>query len=149
MLRRTRAYSHSSITLKVRKCKVQRVCVLHFQLAGWGGCGFFRKLYHCPPIRFAPKTALMLRLAFCTVLSDIPASAAAFTMSSLASSFPSASSSSISLSACSVLVALCHPRRTAARRRLYHIRLSTKSLFPGQGKRLWAFPPAQGKICRE
>ena len=32
----------------------------------------------------------MLRLAFCTVLSDIPASAAAFTMSSLASSFPSA-----------------------------------------------------------
>ncbi len=39
----------------------------------------------------------MLRLAFCTVLSDIPASAAAFTMSSLASSFPPASKSSISL----------------------------------------------------
>ena len=51
----------------------------------------------------------MLRLAFCTVLSDIPASAAAFTMSSLASSFPSASSSSISLSACSVLVAVLPP----------------------------------------
>ena len=51
----------------------------------------------------------MLRLAFCTVLSDIPASAAAFTMSSLASSFPSASRSSISLSACSVLVALLPP----------------------------------------
>ena len=46
MLRRTRAYSHSSITLKVRKCKVQRVCVLHFQLAGSGGCSFLMKLYH-------------------------------------------------------------------------------------------------------
>ena len=51
----------------------------------------------------------MLRLAFCTVLSDIPASAAAFTMSSLASSFPSASRSSISFSACSVLVAVFPP----------------------------------------
>ena len=51
----------------------------------------------------------MLRLAFCTVLSDIPASAAAFTMSSLASSFPSASRSSISLSACSVLVTVFPP----------------------------------------
>ena len=51
----------------------------------------------------------MLRLAFCTVLSDIPASAAAFTMSSLASSFPSASKSSISRSACSVLVAVFPP----------------------------------------
>ena len=85
----------------------------------------------------------MLRLAFCTVLSDIPASAAAFTMSSLASSFPSASRSSISRSACSVLVAVFPPRRTAARRQLYHIRLSTQSLFPGQGKRQRAFPPAQ------
>ena len=29
------------------------------------------------------------------------------------------------------------------------IRLSTKSPFPGQDKRQRAFPPAQGKICRE
>ena len=36
----------TQIIVKVRKCKAQRVCVLHFQLAGWGGCGFFRKLYH-------------------------------------------------------------------------------------------------------
>ena len=43
----------------------------------------------------------------------------------------------------------CRPRRIAVRRRLYHIRLSTQSLFPGQGKRQRAFPPAQGKICRE
>ena len=32
--------------VKVRKCKVQRVCVLHFQLAGSGGCFFLMKLYH-------------------------------------------------------------------------------------------------------
>ena len=57
-----------------------------------------------------------------------------------------ASKSSTARSACSVLVA-CRPRRTAARRRLYHIRLSTKSPFPGQGKRQRACPPAQGKIC--
>ncbi len=50
-----------------------------------------------------------LRRAFLTVLSDIPASAAAFTMSSLASSFPSASKSSISFSACSVLVVVFPP----------------------------------------
>ena len=34
------------IIVKVRKCKVQRVCVLHFQLAGSGGCFFLMKLYH-------------------------------------------------------------------------------------------------------
>ena len=49
---------------------------------------------------------LILRLAFCTVLSDIPASVAAFTISSLASSFPSDSKSSIERSACSVLAAV-------------------------------------------
>ncbi len=53
--------------------------------------------------------SLMLRLAFCTVLSDIPALAAAFTISSLASSFPSASKSSISFSACLVLVEVLPP----------------------------------------
>ena len=36
----------TQIIVKVRKCKVQRVCVLHFQLAGSGGCFFLRKLYH-------------------------------------------------------------------------------------------------------
>ena len=36
----------TQIIVKVRKCKVQRVCVLHFQLAGWGGCFFLMKLYH-------------------------------------------------------------------------------------------------------
>ena len=46
MLRRTRACSHSSKTLKARKCKAQRVCTLHFQLAGSGGCFFLMKLYH-------------------------------------------------------------------------------------------------------
>ena len=35
----------TQIIVKVRKCKVQRVCVLHFQLAGSGGC-FLMKLYH-------------------------------------------------------------------------------------------------------
>ena len=30
----------TQILVKVRKCKVQRVCVLHFQLAGSGGCFF-------------------------------------------------------------------------------------------------------------
>ena len=44
-----------------------------------------------------------------TVRADMPASVAAFSMSSLASSFPSASKSSISRSACSVLVALLPP----------------------------------------
>ena len=44
-----------------------------------------------------------------TVRAEIPASAAAFSMSSLASSFPSASRSSISRSACSVLVAVLPP----------------------------------------
>ena len=36
----------TQIIVKVRKCKVQRVCVLHFQLAGSGGCFFLMKLYH-------------------------------------------------------------------------------------------------------
>ena len=36
----------TQILVKVRKCKVQRVCVLHFQLAGSGGCFFLMKLYH-------------------------------------------------------------------------------------------------------
>ena len=36
----------TQIIVKVRKCKVQRVCVLHFQLAVSGCCFFFRKLYH-------------------------------------------------------------------------------------------------------
>ena len=36
----------TQIIVKVRKCKVQRVCVLHFQLAGSGGCVFLMKLYH-------------------------------------------------------------------------------------------------------
>ena len=36
----------TQIIVKVRKCKVQRVCVLHFQLAGPGGCSFLMKLYH-------------------------------------------------------------------------------------------------------
>ena len=36
----------TQIIVKVRKCKVQRVCVLHFQLAGSGGCFFLIKLYH-------------------------------------------------------------------------------------------------------
>ena len=36
----------TQIIVKVRKCKVQRVCVLHFQLAGSGCCFFLRKLYH-------------------------------------------------------------------------------------------------------
>lgn len=36
----------TQIIVKVRKCKAQRVCVLHFQLAGSGGCFFLRKLYH-------------------------------------------------------------------------------------------------------
>ena len=35
----------TQIIVKVRKCKVQRVCVLHFQLAGSGGF-FLMKLYH-------------------------------------------------------------------------------------------------------
>ena len=66
-------------------------------------------LYFNDEKSFTVETLHMLRLAFCTVLSDIPASAAAFTMSSLASSFPSANRSSISLSACSVLVAVLPP----------------------------------------
>ena len=36
----------TQIIVKVRKCKVQRVCVLHFQLAGSGGCFLLMKLYH-------------------------------------------------------------------------------------------------------
>ena len=36
----------TQIIVKVRKCKAQRVCVLHFQLAGSGGCFFLMKLYH-------------------------------------------------------------------------------------------------------
>ena len=36
----------TQIIVKVRKRKVQRVCVLHFQLAGSGGCFFLMKLYH-------------------------------------------------------------------------------------------------------
>ena len=36
----------TQILVKARKCKVQRVCVLHFQLAGSGGCFFLMKLYH-------------------------------------------------------------------------------------------------------
>ena len=36
----------TQIIVKVRKCKVQRVCVLHFQLAGSGGYSFLMKLYH-------------------------------------------------------------------------------------------------------
>ena len=36
----------TQILVKVRKCKVQSVCVLHFQLAGSGGCFFLMKLYH-------------------------------------------------------------------------------------------------------
>ena len=36
----------TQIIVKVRKCKVQRVCVLHFQLAGSGSCFFLMKLYH-------------------------------------------------------------------------------------------------------
>lgn len=36
----------TQILVKVRKCKVQRVCILHFQLAGSGGCFFLMKLYH-------------------------------------------------------------------------------------------------------
>lgn len=39
----------TQIIVKVRKCKsakVQRVCVLHFQLAGSGGCSFLMKLYY-------------------------------------------------------------------------------------------------------
>ena len=36
----------TQIIVKVRKCKVQRVYVLHFQLAGSGGCFFLMKLYH-------------------------------------------------------------------------------------------------------
>lgn len=32
--------------LKVRKCKVQRLCVLHFHFAVSGGCFFLMKLYH-------------------------------------------------------------------------------------------------------
>lgn len=36
----------TQIIVKVRKCKVQRVCVLHFQLAGSGCCFFLMKLYH-------------------------------------------------------------------------------------------------------
>ena len=36
----------TQIIVKVRKCKVQRVCVLHFQLAGSGGYFFLMKLYH-------------------------------------------------------------------------------------------------------
>ena len=36
----------TQIIVKVRKCKVQRVCVLHFQLAGPGGCSFLMKLHH-------------------------------------------------------------------------------------------------------
>ena len=35
----------TQILVKVRKCKVQRGCVLHFQLAGSGGF-FLMKLYH-------------------------------------------------------------------------------------------------------
>ncbi len=48
------------------------------------------------------------------------------------------------------LIVLCNVGKlemTAARRRLYRIRLSTQSPFPGQGKRQRACPPAQGKIC--
>jgi len=44
-----------------------------------------------------------------TVRAEIPASAAAFSISSLASSFPSASKSKISYSACSVFVAVLPP----------------------------------------
>lgn len=44
-----------------------------------------------------------------TVRAEIPASAAAFSISSLASSFPSASKSKISFSACSVFVAVLPP----------------------------------------
>ena len=36
----------TQIIVKVRKCKAQRVCVLHFQLAVSGGCFFLMKLYH-------------------------------------------------------------------------------------------------------
>ena len=36
----------TQILVKARKCKVQRVCFLHFQLAGSGGCFFLMKLYH-------------------------------------------------------------------------------------------------------
>ncbi len=36
----------TQIIVKVRKCKAQRVCVLHFQLAGSGCCFFLMKLYH-------------------------------------------------------------------------------------------------------
>ena len=36
----------TQIIVKVRKRKVQRVCVLHFQLAVSGGCFFLMKLYH-------------------------------------------------------------------------------------------------------
>ena len=32
--------------VKVRKCKVQRLCVLHFHFAVSGGCFFLMKLYH-------------------------------------------------------------------------------------------------------
>ena len=36
----------TQIIVKVRKCKAQRLCVLHFQFAGSGGCFFLMKLYH-------------------------------------------------------------------------------------------------------
>jgi len=58
---------------------------------------------------FAEHKCARFFFAARTVRAEIPASAATFSMPSLTSSFPSASRSSISFSACSVLVALLPP----------------------------------------
>ena len=96
---------------------------MHFQLAGSGGCFFLMKHY-CRSVRPTPSAILhRCWLAFCTPLGYSGFGCGLY-KSSLASSFPSASRSSISFRLFGLGGGVPARGQLAARRRLCHLRLS-------------------------
>ena len=137
----------TQILVKVRKCKVQRVCVWRFQLAGFG-----RLLLLDEVIPLTADTPLRPKCCPCCAWRSVPSSRIFRlrlrplqcprwqALSRLQAGQVSASRLVRSWWRCS------RPRRIAARRRLCRIRLSMKNLFRVKAKAT-GLPSGAGKIC--